>query len=85
MEDLRSKILDAHPSLGQIVFIFVQFSVKFGQIIGWCTFGVGAPHGKFWICRCSSMKEGIDRSSLHIISVFILVHLKRPFAKLILL
>ena len=34
MADLHSNILDA-TSLGPIFFIFMQFSAKFGQIIGW--------------------------------------------------
>ena len=48
--DLHSKILDAFP--GQRFVIFMQFSAKFEQIIGWCSpFGVGAPSGKSWIHR----------------------------------
>ena len=33
--DLHCKILDLRPPLGQIFFIFMQFSGQFGQIIGW--------------------------------------------------
>ena len=33
--DLHSKILDARLPLGPIFFIFINFSGKFGQIIGW--------------------------------------------------
>ena len=32
--DLRSKIVDARPPFGPIFLIFMQFSAKFGQIIG---------------------------------------------------
>ena len=39
--DLQGKILDAHPSLGPIFFIFMQFSGHFNRI-GWHPFGVGA-------------------------------------------
>ena len=41
--DLHSKILDGSP-LGPIFFIFMQFSVKVCQIMGWYPFGVGVPH-----------------------------------------
>ena len=39
------------PPLAQNFFIFMQFSGKIGQIIGWCPpFGVSAPFsGKSWI------------------------------------
>ena len=45
---------DARPPLPRNVFIFMQFSGKIGQIIGWCPpFGVSAPSsGKSWIRHC---------------------------------
>ena len=33
--DLHSKILDMHPALGPISFIFMQFTGKLSRIIGW--------------------------------------------------
>ena len=35
MADQHSKILDACSPLSPIFFIFMQFSVNFGQILGW--------------------------------------------------
>ena len=46
------------PPLDKIFFIFMQFSVKFRQIIGWCPFGLGAPYrgnpgsAAVFICFC---------------------------------
>ena len=47
---------DARPPLAQNFFIFMQFSAKIGQIIGWRPpppFGVSAPSSeKSWIRHC---------------------------------
>ena len=52
--DLRGGREGRVPPLAQNFFIFMQFSGKIGQIIGWCPpFGVSAPSsGKSWIRHC---------------------------------
>ena len=67
--DLHSKILYVCP-LSPIFFMFMQFSVKFGQIIGWRPpFWVGASSGKSWIhhnYNCLAGRHRIGGSIAHL-------------------
>ena len=57
MADLRGARGTRAPPLAQNFFIFMQFSGKIGQIIGWRPpFGVSAPSsGKSWIRHCQRL------------------------------